>query len=202
MTARDRQQLDRRAQRLRHASHVHALARRRLRHTTRAIHFAVGQVDRTVTVEGDRQILAAAVSNLLQNAFKFTPKGGNVSLGVHVTVDRVLIDVEDECGGLPPGKADLLFHPFEQHGEDRSGVGLGLSICMKAATASGGELRVRDFPGKGCVFTLALPRKQPPPLTVIDGGKRSAGSPGIVGGGGARGARAEPARAITALRRS
>jgi len=50
-----------------------------------------------------------------------------------------------------------LFSPFQQRGADRSGIGLGLTICRRAAAANGGELRVRDLPGKGCVFTLDLP---------------------------------------------
>jgi signal transduction histidine kinase len=140
----------------------------------RGLRFAVTLVDATVTIEGDRQILAAAVSNLLQNAFKFTRRHGTVTLKAHATADRVLVDVEDECGGLPPGKAEELFRPFEQRGADRSGVGLGLSISRQAAEAHGGEIRVRDVPGKGCVFTLDLPRKPPPPLASVEGGKRRA----------------------------
>jgi signal transduction histidine kinase len=129
---------------------------------SRGIRFVVASVDRAVTVEGDRQILAATVSNLLQNSFKFTLSQSQVSLTVVATADRVLFEVQDECGGLPPGKAEDLFRPFEQRGSDRSGLGLGLAICLKAAKASGGELRVRDLPGSGCVFTLDLPRKPPP----------------------------------------
>jgi nitrogen fixation/metabolism regulation signal transduction histidine kinase len=72
--------------------------------------------------------------------------------------DRVAFEIEDECGGLPPGKTEDLFRPFEQRGTDRSGVGLGLAICLKAAKASGGRIHVRDLPGKGCVFSLDLKR--------------------------------------------
>jgi signal transduction histidine kinase len=127
----------------------------------RGVHFALAPVvDRAVTIVGDRQILAGAVSNLLQNAFKYTRKNGSVVLTSLATEDRVLMEVEDECGGLPPGKAEDLFRPFEQRGSDRSGVGLGLHICRKAAEASAGEILVRDLPGKGCVFTLKLPRKR------------------------------------------
>lgn len=128
----------------------------------RGLHLAVTSIDREVTMEGDRQILAAALANLLQNAFKFTRKHSKVSLTTCATADRVLFEVEDECGGLPPGKAKELFRPFEQRGADRSGVGLGLSICLKAARANGGEVRVRDLPGKGCIFTLDLPRAAAP----------------------------------------
>ncbi len=123
------------------------------------VHFTASSAERSVTIEGDRQILAAALANLLQNAFKFTHKHSVVSLTTRVTADRVLFDVEDACGGLPLGKAEELFLPFEQRGPDRTGVGLGLSICLKAAKANGGALSVRDLPGKGCIFTLDLPRK-------------------------------------------
>lgn len=130
---------------------------------TRGVQFAVSKVDHSIYIEADRQIIAAAVANLLQNAFKFTRKQGKVCLTARATPDRVLIEIEDECGGLPPGEAEELFRPFEQRGANRTGVGLGLSICLKAAKASGGELRVRDLPGHGCVFTLELPRKPAPP---------------------------------------
>jgi signal transduction histidine kinase len=126
----------------------------------RGIDFKVTPVDSGVSVDGDLQILAAAISNLLQNAFKFTREHGSVSLKTRLTPDRVAFEVWDECGGLPPGKAEELFQPYVQRGSDRSGVGLGLAICLKAAKANEGELLVRDLPGKGCVFTLDLPRQK------------------------------------------
>lgn len=113
------------------------------------VQFKLTTVEAPVTIEGDRQVLIAAVSNLLQNAFKFTRANSTVCLTAHATADRVLFDIEDECGGLPPGKIETLFLPFEQRSADRSGVGLGLAICVKAAKANGGQLRVRDLPGKG-----------------------------------------------------
>ncbi|HYO97794.1 MAG TPA: HAMP domain-containing sensor histidine kinase [Polyangiaceae bacterium] len=156
----------------------------------RGLHLAVIAVDRALTIEGDRPLLVATVSNLLQNAFKFTTrKDGHVSLTTRATADRVYFDIEDECGGLPPGKAEDLFRPFEQRGSDRRGLGLGLAICLRAAKANGGELHVRDLPGKGCVFTLDLPRKPPPPLALVSGGKAaeqsaSASPPAASGAGG------------------
>ena len=86
-----------------------------------------------------------------------------------MTADRVLFDVEDECGGLPAGKVEELFAPYTQRGRDRSGVGLGLSICLKAARANRGEVGVRDLPGKGCVFTLDLPRRPGTAATGVGG---------------------------------
>jgi hypothetical protein len=84
-----------------------------------------------------------------------------VSLKTRATASRVLIEIEDACGGLPPGKADALFRPFVQGGADRTGLGLGLSISRKSVEGDGGELRVRDVPGVGCVFTIDMPRLAP-----------------------------------------
>ncbi len=128
---------------------------------TRAITLIVKAIDPKVEVMADRQILAAMIANLLQNAFKFSPRASTVRLQAVCSANRVLIEVEDQCGGLPPGKTESLLRPFSQQGADRSGLGLGLSICLKAAHAMAGELRIRDMPSKGCVFTIDLPRVLP-----------------------------------------
>jgi signal transduction histidine kinase len=111
-------------------------------------------------VQADRHILASAVSNLLQNAFKFTRPNTHILLKAHSSNGRVLIDVEDECGGLPEEEEAALkdFRPFQQRGADRSGVGLGLSLSRKGIQSFGGILSVRNVPGRGCVFTIDLPR--------------------------------------------
>ena len=70
----------------------------------------------------------------------------------------VLIEVEDQCGGLPEGKIEELFKPFIQKGLSMSGVGLGLAISRSAVALCNGQLLARDIPGKGCVFTINLPR--------------------------------------------
>ncbi len=120
-------------------------------------------------LDGDRQILAAVLANLLQNAFKFTRanRGSRVILRVQHTEDRIVIEIEDECGGLPPGKAEELFQPFEQRGTDHSGLGLGLSIARRGVESNDGHLQVRNLPGHGCIFTVELPRK----LGVVEAGQ-------------------------------
>ena len=153
----------------------------------KGLHFEVSLMDRSVMVEADRPILAAALANLLQNAFKFTPAGGTVKLRASTNGARVLIEVEDQCGGLPGGATESLLQPFVQKGRDRTGLGLGLSICLKAVKMMAGELHIRDLPGDGCVFTIDLPKKPPPPLKVIDGGKDGAGTRVAAGGTGASG---------------
>jgi signal transduction histidine kinase len=143
-------------------------------------------VESSVIVEADRQILAAAIANLVQNALKFTKPDTTVKLGAGTTTDRVLISVEDECGGLPPGKVEDLLKPFTQRGHDRVGLGLGLAICQKAAKAMGGELLIRDLPGKGCIFTLDLPKQPPPPTSIFDHPKKTKAEPGGASGAALR----------------
>jgi hypothetical protein len=128
----------------------------------RDLEFVVAPVPEELAIEGDRQILAAAVSNILQNAVKFTRPQGRVSIEASVAADRVLIGVHDECGGLPDGRAEELFQPFEQFGAERTGLGLGLAISRRGVEANGGNLYVRNLPGTGCVFTVDLPRAAPP----------------------------------------
>jgi signal transduction histidine kinase len=126
----------------------------------RGCKFTVCPVAPGLAIRADKQMLASAVSNLLQHAFKFTRPHSEVRLTAHAMGDRVLIEVEDLCGSLPAGKADAMFLWLEQLGVDRSGLGLGLSISRRAIEAIGGKLRVRDMPGVGWVFTIDLPREE------------------------------------------
>ena len=126
--------------------------------SAKSMSLVVTPVDPDVAVTVDSQLLVAALANLLQNAFKFSRPGGRVTLRTSVTPARVLIDVEDECGGLGPGPTERLFQAFAQQGADRSGLGLGLAIARKSVEASKGQLRVVDRPGTGCCFTIDLPR--------------------------------------------
>jgi signal transduction histidine kinase len=119
---------------------------------------AVSDVDPSLAVEADRDLLFSAVGNLLQNAFKFTEQNTEVSLHAYEAGDRVLIDIEDNCGGLPPGDAEKMFLPSTPSSTEKSGLGLGLSICRRSIEANGGVLSVRNRPGLGCVFTIELPR--------------------------------------------
>jgi signal transduction histidine kinase len=124
----------------------------------RQCEFTVGPVDAELALDVDREMLFSAVGNLLQNAFKFTQRHTEVSLNAYAAADRIRIDVEDHCGGLPQGAAEDVFLPFKQSGEDRSGLGLGLAICRRSVEANNGALSVRDVAGSGCVFTIELPR--------------------------------------------
>lgn len=119
---------------------------------------ALPALENGVMVRADRPLLAAALDNLLQNAFKFTRPRTTVTLRVVVSPERARIEVEDQCGGLPSDDVDGLFRAFEQADDDRSGLGLGLTISRYGVEASHGQLYARNLPGQGCIFTIELPR--------------------------------------------
>jgi signal transduction histidine kinase len=106
----------------------------------------------------DRHLLISALSNLIQNALKFSKPSGTIQVRARAEQDRVLIEVEDECGGLPPGQIEELFEPGVQRSENKTGIGLGLTISRQALERNKGKLTARNLPGKGCVFTIDLPQ--------------------------------------------
>ena len=124
---------------------------------SRGCQLRTSAVDAGLVVVADRDLLLAAIGNLLQNAFKFTKYGTQVMLSAHTDGDHVHIEVQDHCGGLGPGNHEDFFRPFAQYGTDKTGVGLGLSISRRSVEASHGTLSVRDLPGSGCVFSIRLP---------------------------------------------
>ena len=83
--------------------------------------FKVEPVIPGLAVEGDPQLLTSAVMNLLHNAFKNTPAGGSVVLRARAEHERLLVEVEDECGGFPETKADVFQVFGERRSRDRSG---------------------------------------------------------------------------------
>ncbi len=127
----------------------------------RGIRFIVSTFDPTLTVDGDQQLLTSAVMNLLNNAFKFTPPGGTVLLTARADGDRLLLEIQDECGGIPASKGDPFQAFGERRGTDRSGLGLGLAIARQAVRAHGGDIRVHNEPGKRCTFTIDVPLAAP-----------------------------------------
>jgi signal transduction histidine kinase len=125
---------------------------------SRRLQFALEAGDPEWAVTADPQLLASAVTNLLNNAFKYTLPGGRVVLRARTNeTARLLIEVEDECGGIPDSEGD----PFEsfgtRRGRDRTGLGLGLSIAQKSVRAHGGDIHIRNIPDKGCVFIIEMP---------------------------------------------
>lgn len=126
---------------------------------TRGCTFTATEVDPSLGIQGNRDLLLAALANLLHNAFKFTHSHTEVTLHAYAQGDRIVIVVKDHCGGLPPGDPEQMFTPFTQRGEDKTGLGLGLSIARRSVEADGGVLSVTNFPDSGCAFTISLPRR-------------------------------------------
>ncbi len=133
--------------------------------------------------EGDPTRLTQVAGNLLQNAVKFTPRGGTVT--VRLTPDRgrgqAVLTVRDTGDGIDPALLPRLFEPFAQADRslDRSkgGLGLGLSLVKGLVGLHGGEVQARsDGPGRGAVFVVRLPMEgEPAALTAMPQGPRRQG---------------------------
>ena len=105
----------------------------------------------------DERLVRSALGNLLRNGVKYTSPGGVVELRGHIANGRAVLEVEDCCGGLEPGKVEKAFAPFVRLDSNQSGFGLGLAIAKQAVDAHGGSIRAQNLPGKGCIFVLELP---------------------------------------------
>lgn len=116
-------------------------------------------VDWKIEVVADRQFILSAVANLIQNAIKYTKHGGKIELRGKQIENHIIIEVEDQCGGIESEKIGSLFRPFVQENEDRSGLGLGLTITQRAVHLSQGKIQVRNIPGTGCTFVIEIPQR-------------------------------------------
>jgi heavy metal sensor kinase len=117
--------------------------------------------DETANVQVDRAILRQILINLLDNAIKYSPDGGRISVHALRIGQTVSIEVEDSGPGIPQEHRDRVFDRFYRIDEARSrdvgGAGLGLAIANWGAEAHGGRLELRCPENGGCVFRLLLP---------------------------------------------
>lgn len=116
-------------------------------------------IEDRVLIQGDEQLLAQALSNLVENALKYTPAGGSISLRLRQTADRAELAIEDSGPGIPPSaRASVLKH-FVRLEESRSTPGSGLGLALVAAVAKfhGAELVLGDA-CPGLRISLLLPR--------------------------------------------
>ncbi len=115
------------------------------------------------TISTDPERLAQAVSNLVDNAFKFTPPGGKVSLLISANTSDILMTVSDNGPGIPPEDQPRLFTPFYRSVRPSwkaPGLGLGLSISRTIVESLGGSISFTSVPGHGSSFTIRLPLPQ------------------------------------------
>lgn len=110
-------------------------------------------------VLADRDRILQVFSNLLGNALKFTPVGGEIRVGARVEGEQVLFYVGDTGPGIPPESLAHIFDRFWQANRtDRRGAGLGLSIAKGIVEAHGGRLQVESEPGRGSTFSFTVPQ--------------------------------------------
>jgi signal transduction histidine kinase len=114
----------------------------------------VFEAEPTVVTDGDRVL--QIVSNLLENAFQWTPDGGRVTLGLTQENGHVSVTVADSGPGIPAAELERIFRPFVSE-NGQGGTGLGLAIANELAQALGGRLTVDSSPGAGARFELRLP---------------------------------------------
>ena len=113
-----------------------------------------------LTLPHDPKWTAEALSNLLDNAVKYTPPGGQVAVTVSPWDALVKIDVADTGRGIPEGAQGAIFQRFYREAavHDVEGVGLGLFLTREIVTRQGGYVKVSSAPGQGATFSLFLPR--------------------------------------------
>jgi signal transduction histidine kinase len=147
-----------------------ALARRaveavRPRATKAAIQLTLDMMsaEERLQVQGDARRLDQVLGHLLDNAVKFSPNGGEVSLSLEREAEMVLIQVKDEGIGMPPDQLERVFDRFYQVDGSATryfgGAGLGLALVKEVVEAHGGAVWAEStgIPGQGCTFTLCLP---------------------------------------------
>lgn len=122
----------------------------------------VSEVASDIRLETDRQLLLSAIANIVQNALKYSKIGGNISVRAATSADKIVIEIEDEGGGIEPEALKNLFKPYISGGFDQSGLGLGLTIVQRALSLLQGKISVRNNPGIGCAFLLDIPKKITP----------------------------------------
>ncbi len=120
-----------------------------------------------VVIDGDPTRLSQVVSNLLQNAAKFTPRGGRVVVAVGAEERQAVVRVRDNGAGLSRESLSRLFEPFTQDARTRerstAGLGLGLALVKGLVELHGGSVQASsEGPGKGAEFTIRLPLRAQP----------------------------------------
>jgi len=120
----------------------------------------VSKIDPAIYVTADNNMLELIVRNLVNNAIKFTPTGGKVSISLHVIGDVCRLIVEDNGIGIDPSQKDEIFSLKTQstYGtNNEKGIGLGLVLCRELLTMQNGELWFESTPGEGTIFYATVP---------------------------------------------
>jgi len=110
-----------------------------------------------VSMDGD--MIRRVIINLMDNAVKYTPRGGSIAVGAKATVTEVTISVRDNGPGIPPSEHTRVFNKFARLQREAApkGLGLGLAFCRLAIEAHGGKIWVESAVGRGSTFLFTLP---------------------------------------------
>ena len=131
--------------------------------STQRVELAAVGVPSNLTVSGDRRALVRALTNLIDNAVRYSDADSRVTISVEDLTDSVAISVRDEGVGIPRTELERVFERFYRVDRARSretgGTGLGLAIVRHVASNHGGRVSVESKPGDGSVFTITLPLK-------------------------------------------
>ena len=123
----------------------------------REIDYALEGVERAPTIITDGDRVLQVITNLLKNAFRWTPDGGTIGVALDAANGTVRVDVTDTGPGIGREDAQRIFSPFVSH--DTQGTGLGLPIAQELAGALGGRIELETEPGRGSRFRLVLPAR-------------------------------------------
>jgi len=122
----------------------------------REIDYRLSGVDAAPVIVSDGDRVLQVITNLLSNAFRWTPDGGRIDLQLESSNGTVSVDVLDTGPGVPPAQQRRIFEAFVS--QDADGTGLGLPIARELAVALGGGIELRSESGAGSRFRLVLPR--------------------------------------------
>ncbi|MBK7199964.1 GAF domain-containing protein [Candidatus Amarolinea dominans] len=115
----------------------------------------------SLAVWGDQYTLEQVLDNLIENAIKFTPAGGAITLGYDTWKDRIRITISDSGIGISEEMRTRVFEKYFQitntSQDQTTGLGLGLAICQEIVQRHGGEIEIHDTPGGGATFMIFLP---------------------------------------------
>src|SRR3990172_523028 len=148
----------------------------RLRSENKGIHLEVDLPPDLPAVAGNPVRLRQMINNLIDNAIKFTPENGRVTVSTHLEENQVLLLVSDTGVGIPTPEQPYIFNKFYRASnvEDGTGSGLGLSIVKSIVEVHGGRIWVESTVGEGSTFTVVLPTAQAkqdePPEVSASGG--------------------------------
>ena len=118
----------------------------------------------SITVNADEDMLMQVIYNLVDNAIKFTPDGGYISINAFQDSDKVFVDIKNSGDGVSPEELDKIFERFYKIDKSRSydvrGAGLGLYIVKSIITLHGGEIKATSEQGSYTEFSFWIPLKQ------------------------------------------